>query len=414
MKHEGMDARVWLALPVLGGLLISGCNTLGWDGDQTPVTNAQLTQADPEAVPDEGDAENAAAPDSEEDNLAKVANFIRALEEYGEDGAPGEASASRPASRRGAMPPTGDRLNQRTSRPPRAVTNRQLNAPTLMPEVPTQTVPVVERVVIRTAQPAHRDVLPVESGASTTNQPLGAQPENAVDRADEFLALLRTEAEENGTVESEWRLRLAEIALHYEGRTGDFSASLPADQRAFLRSFLKLAIASRRAAHDPTLFAEDALAELEDFRAVLSEQADPQITTVHFCRHVYTFGNYDEMDPGSFIAGRSIPAVVYFEIRNFRSELTQENLYKTELATQFEVLTADGISRWSDNDTQVADLCRGLRTDFFLAKRITLPPTLPPGAYVLKVRVEDKLANKMDEYLHSFEILPPTTIADGS
>ena len=96
-----------------------------------------------------------------------------------------------------------------------------------------------------------------------------------------------------------------------------------------------------------------------------------------FCRKVVTFGVYEEMAPESFVAGRGIRTIAYTEIRDFRSERNEDGQYLTRLATRLEVLTADGRSVWGHEESDIVDLCRRRRTDFFIAQRVALPPTLP-------------------------------------
>ena len=50
------------------------------------------------------------------------------------------------------------------------------------------------------------------------------------------------------------------------------------------------------------------------------------------------------------------------------------------------------------------DLSRQRRHDFFLAQMITLPDTLGPGEYVLKVSIQDELSGKSNQAIHRFSI----------
>ena len=77
------------------------------------------------------------------------------------------------------------------------------------------------------------------------------------------------------------------------------------------------------------------------------------------------------------------------------------------------VLSADGKSMWQREEPEIKDICRQRRTDFFLAQRVTLPPTLPAGEYVLKVYVEDKLSGRASEATHPFTIIEQATLTAG-
>jgi hypothetical protein len=112
------------------------------------------------------------------------------------------------------------------------------------------------------------------------------------------------------------------------------------------------------------------------------------------------------MSDEDFVAGRSNPTIVYSEIRNLRSEPVEGSQYRTLLGTRIEILTADGDSVWQHVEPEIVDLCRRRRNDFFIAQRIVLPSTLPPGEFVLKVLVEDRLSGKADEATHRFTVNP--------
>jgi hypothetical protein len=156
---------------------------------------------------------------------------------------------------------------------------------------------------------------------------------------------------------------------------------------------------------------EDAVSRAEELVHALADRADPIVPTVALCRKVVTFGSYDEMTEEEFVAGRTTQTILYCEVRNFRSEKTSDGLHRTVLGTRLEILTSNGQSVWQHEEPEIVDLCRRRRTDFFIAQRITLPPTLSPNDYVLKVLVEDKLSGKANEATHPFTIGLPTSIA---
>jgi hypothetical protein len=112
-----------------------------------------------------------------------------------------------------------------------------------------------------------------------------------------------------------------------------------------------------------------------------------------------------------FVAGRSTSTIVYYEIRNLRSEETRDYQFRTLLATRLEMFTLDGKSVWRREEPEIEDLCRQRRTDFFVAQRIALPPAIPAGEYILKVYAEDKLSGMATEASHQFSIFSPMSIA---
>jgi hypothetical protein len=56
-------------------------------------------------------------------------------------------------------------------------------------------------------------------------------------------------------------------------------------------------------------------------------------------------------------------------------------------------------------DTEIVDRCRNRRHDCFIPRLVRLPETLPPGQYVAKVTVIDKLGQKVAEGRAPFQLV---------
>jgi hypothetical protein len=145
------------------------------------------------------------------------------------------------------------------------------------------------------------------------------------------------------------------------------------------------------------------LVELSDR---LRSQAELGVPTVALCRGVHAFGVYEPMDPARFIAGVQQEAIVYCEVENFLSQPNDRNLYETRL-TQSIVLYAEasGVAAWTPSKDTIVDQARRRRHDFYLAKRIMLPPNLSIGRYLLKVTIEDQQAHHIAENTTPLEIV---------
>ena len=71
--------------------------------------------------------------------------------------------------------------------------------------------------------------------------------------------------------------------------------------------------------------------------------------------------------------------------------------YETELQGSYQVLDAQG-RRLMDYDLLLdKQVCRSMRTDYFLPYRIYMPDTLEPGSYKLQVTIEDKKGKKFGQ-----------------
>ena len=271
----------------------------------------------------------------------------------------------------------------------------------------TLTVPVIKSVSIRCAStapvaPPQRDVQPPQ--ANITNQPLEAHPQEPLMTAGRLVEHLESQAQKSSDLDSEWRLRLVQLAFNRESDATEVSSDLSTAGRTALLGLIRLGLEIRRLIKDPLSSGEEALNRLEELRRVLADRADPIVSSVALCRKVVTFGVYEEMTEDELVAGRTLQTIVYSEIRNLQSEPDQDGQYRTLLGTRLEVLTAEGTSVWQHQEPEIVDRCRRRRNDFFIAQRITLPPTLSPGEFVLKVLVEDQLSGKANEAVHHFTI----------
>jgi hypothetical protein len=290
------------------------------------------------------------------------------------------------------------------------VTNAQVTLDGGPLKNPEQAIPAIQSVNIRpvgdTAKTPSRPAL-----TSTANQPLDTDTNAAEPSVERLVQELREDARKTEDFDAEWKLRLVELAMNRPADAAEYSPKLAADARGILAAFIKAGEAVRQAARNPLDFGEEALRRVSSLQNTLADRADPIVATVALCRTVVTFGVYEEMPSSTFIAGRSTRTIVYSEIENLRSEMTPEGQYRTSLGTRIAVLTADGQEKWEHEEPEIVDVCRRRRSDFFVAQRVTLPPTLPAGEYVLKLLVEDRLSGKANEAATRFSILSPTSVA---
>ena len=415
MLRQGKDAAIIIGAALLL-LPAVGCIT---PPKPQPAVQ-QLTGTVPEEIPAAdseltGDA-------SKRMPLDAIEEFLRLTEQYALDE---PANPDRVSEHAGAVEsPAAAAAQPLASSPPiqtpspvpsaRVFANERVDLVAQVPApapAPPVAIPVVRSVSVRAATPTGSAATPEPIGASV-NTPLRAQGEVQRELYDSVLVRLEDEADHDD-FQAQWRLRLAQLALGRDEEARFVPPELTGTERNLLQGLVDVSLAASRVARDPVHAAEDALARLDELRATLVELADPLITTVAFCRRVLTFGVYEEMESTDFAAGQTIHTIVYCEIRNFTSELTEEGVYRTLLGTRLEAWTADGRSVWEHEEPEIEDLCRRRRTDFFLAQRIALPPTLPPGDYILKVLVEDHLGGKAHEASHPFSIVTGTSIARG-
>jgi len=349
--------------------------------------------------------------EKELEGLAAVEDFLERTQQYRlsksvippQSGEP-SAGAEPPAATAQAAPPT--------TSPDQTFANTQVALHEASLPKPLLAIPAVQSVSIRSPEPIQgKSADPIQS--NTTNTPLDAQPADGSVSVDRLLAQLRNQVNAKKDFEAEWQLRLVELAFDRDAQAFDVSAHLGERPRVLLTTLMQASAAVRDAARDPLQTGEKAIARVDQLHDAVADQADPVVSTVALCRKVLTFGAYEEMPPEDFVSGRSTQTIVYSEISNLRAERSQAGLYQTRIGTRLEVLAIDGKSLWQREEPEIVDTCRRRRGDFFIAQRITLPPTLPAGDYVLKVFIEDKISAKADESSRPFTINSPLSVANG-
>ncbi|MFQ5493923.1 MAG: hypothetical protein ACE5EX_00945 [Phycisphaerae bacterium] len=323
----------------------------------------------------------------------------------------GAAAATPPVFRPHARSPRSHAGHDDRSKA-QAVANAQVTVAGSSTAARLPALPVVEAISIRGDAPAVPSISAIEA-TRATNQPLDTRASRETLSPDRWLAELEAQADQARDFDSEWRLRLADLAFSRDAAAAEFSSSMAEGTRRILSALVRAAVAIRGAARDPSAepVAREALTRVDDLRDVLADRVDPQVSALALCRKVVNFGAYEEMADTDFIAGRPVQTIVYNEVRNFRTEEADNGHFRTRIGSRLEVLTRDGRSIWRHEEPEIIDLCRRRRTDFFVAQRITLPPTLPAGEYVLKVLVEDKLSGRADEETLSFTIHDALSVA---
>jgi len=140
----------------------------------------------------------------------------------------------------------------------------------------------------------------------------------------------------------------------------------------------------------------------------LRTQAELTIPTIALCTKVYNFGTYDAIEPARFVAGADSGMVVYCEVENFSSQLDGQKFWQANLREEIVLYSDQGMQVWSPDSKApppTIDRSRTRRHDFFMARVIKLPPSLPIGRYILKVSIVDQQVNRVAENSTTLDIV---------
>jgi hypothetical protein len=142
----------------------------------------------------------------------------------------------------------------------------------------------------------------------------------------------------------------------------------------------------------------------------LGEQANLIVNNMAFCRRVTSFGVYEPFTakPGTtepnyeFTANQEV--LLYAEVRNYTSVPTAKG-HHTLLRPSYQIFDVQGRRLGAVVELDEShDYCQRPRTDFFVCYHIYLPTRIDPGAYKLKLTIEDVHGGKVQENSIDFTI----------
>ncbi len=137
-----------------------------------------------------------------------------------------------------------------------------------------------------------------------------------------------------------------------------------------------------------------ALRYLREAVQKLSEASSLDVRNLAICSRVDSFGQYVEFEPYQFSPEQEV--ILYLEVSNFTVEEKVEG-YETELQGSYQILDEAG-RRLADYDLMLdRQVCRNIRTDYFLPYRVFLPKNLASGSYKIQVTLEDKKGKKFGQ-----------------
>lgn len=242
---------------------------------------------------------------------------------------------------------------------------------------------------------------PVMANAPTA----GPVPSRLLDHA-EVQSLERSVRLDPNDLETQLRLRYLYLAEGQAGKAVDLPQGMDA-QRAERLVTLMRAVSDAGLLIEAPLLDPGVTERFESLAAMIRERTELRITGLDLCSSIQSYGRYDAVPEGFFVAGSVNRAYVYCELRNFASEWA-EGGFKARVAHRLELLTSTGETLWSDPEMlEVVDVCRSRRTDFFFNRLWTLPSSIPAGDYVLNVIVEDRLKGQRTEVKRPLRVAWP-------
>ncbi|MEM9882181.1 MAG: hypothetical protein AAF800_04615 [Planctomycetota bacterium] len=192
-------------------------------------------------------------------------------------------------------------------------------------------------------------------------------------------------------------------------------------QRDAVRRLHTLFLSIHRRAADGSIAADAAAGgggfDRKDLDEALADAFGPMpLTIVHaeLCRSVAGYGVYEPMKSRRFLAGRTQRTIVYVEVEDFAAARLDDDRREVRLEQELILYREDdGLAVWRHEPTQIVDVSRNHRRDFYVVQLITLPAHLGTGRYRLKVRLTDRHGEAIDETTLPLEVVADARLLDG-
>lgn len=262
------------------------------------------------------------------------------------------------------------------------------------------------------AKPAPPPTVALETPPKPAAAPEPTREEKRLEYARQLAKLLVPEADE---AQSPLRAVLPLIALETiqpgvaTAELNRLTSTLSAAERETVQTVRRLMAqieAQADTGADPKALADAVRGEVDRAEPKPAAAAEPMLGlgTVALCRRVEAFGRFSVYPGSTFVAGRTIPMIVYAEVENYaqvrESELPSVGAtrkpagdrWALELSQEVQLYSSDGTLCWFAKEQSHRDASQSKRRDFFLVQRIDLPGSLSIGRYSLKVIVRDKAA----------------------
>lgn len=182
---------------------------------------------------------------------------------------------------------------------------------------------------------------------------------------------------------------------------------LPTDDREMLSALMDGLTNFRSALRsDNNMLLSRKVRPLMDMSDRLSSQAELSIPKFVLCSEAHRFGDYSEMS-SRFPGTKDHATGIYCEVQNFSSQQSSSNMWESKLRMNLVLYTDQGLEAWTPDSKGwlYPDLSHTRRHDFFIARPLTLPSSLPIGRYILKITLTDLQANRVAENSLPLEIV---------
>jgi hypothetical protein len=227
------------------------------------------------------------------------------------------------------------------------------------------------------------------------NDPEKTPPADSwIEGLDRLRKLAKTEAEKRHNGQAEWSLRVRALDALRSELSGAEEVELWDRFLDVLTSISSTETPDEGSVGARVHKAVDALEALAPLR----------IDDLQVCHKVFGFGHFETIDPATLKAGQAL--IVYCEMSGLKYGADQGG-FRSRLASRVELVARKGGRPvWSQDLGTAEDLCRHRRRDYYVNYRLTLPTSLSPGAYELRLTQTDLNSDRSVSSSLALEIRP--------
>ena len=258
------------------------------------------------------------------------------------------------------------------------------------------------------ADPQTADLNAITQPSMTVGSPTNSHLQMAIQELEAELAAWPQKISGEEDRAAEWRQKQTDLRLLYmiAGKSAEsvrIIESLPEAEQEFWQS-LMMSMNSYRESSEDVARTEQLTESLRHLRTASKKLQPLSRLTIQrsmLCDRIDGFGNVVAFPTSNFEPGQRV--LVYTELQNFQSELTDDGKYRSEFAARIEFM------REGDDEVlekiqvlQIEDLCDVERTDYFQSFELTLPAL--EGKYRMRILLRDYLSQQVAESSLEFSV----------
>ena len=126
----------------------------------------------------------------------------------------------------------------------------------------------------------------------------------------------------------------------------------------------------------------------------LAAASNLEVRSVAFCTEVERYGVLTKFPKYQFTPDQEV--LLYCELENVAAERVRDG-FETQLQGSYEIVDSQGRVIAEQILPMEPDICQNHRRDYFIVYKIYMPQQISPGAYKLRLTVEDMKARKFGQ-----------------